>query len=67
MSSRPRDTTDGSPMPAPDRRPLGHARTALRLAPAGAALALLAACTQSGDFGRVRLALGITFSGHVWR
>lgn len=54
MSSRPRDNTDGSPMPAPDRRPLGHARTALRLAPAGAALALLAACTQSGDFGRPR-------------
>jgi len=51
-------------MPAPDRhRPIlvpggdkraHRARRASLLLPAGAALALLAACTQSGDFGRPR-------------
>ncbi|MCJ2091811.1 hypothetical protein MKK67_04730 [Methylobacterium sp. J-072] len=51
-------------MPVPDRpRPnvppkagtrTNRTRKASRLLPAGAALALLAACTQSGDFGRPR-------------
>lgn len=54
MSHRPRAATDGSPMSAPDRRPFDRARRAMRLGPVGAALAVLAACTQSGDFGRPR-------------
>ncbi|WP_457106181.1 hypothetical protein [Methylobacterium sp. P5_C11] len=37
-----------------DARRSRPARLAARLAPLGAALALLAACTQSGDFGRPR-------------
>jgi hypothetical protein len=39
-------------MPIPNRPRLGHLRSAARLLPAATALALLAACTQSGDFGR---------------
>lgn len=39
-------------MPFPNRRRLGPLRSAARQLPAGVALALLAACTQSGDFGR---------------
>jgi hypothetical protein len=41
-------------MPVPDCRRLTRLRTAGRRLSAGAALALLASCTQSGDFGRPR-------------
>ncbi|MDP4004052.1 hypothetical protein [Methylobacterium sp. NEAU K] len=41
-------------MPAADRQRLSCLRTAARILPAGTALALLAACTQTGDFGRPR-------------
>ena len=41
-------------MPIPDRPRHGRPRTAAGLLPVGAALALLAACTQNGDFGRPR-------------
>ncbi|MCJ2050451.1 hypothetical protein [Methylobacterium sp. J-070] len=41
-------------MPVPDRPPHGRRRHTARLLPTGAALALLAACTQTGDFGRPR-------------
>jgi hypothetical protein len=41
-------------MPVPDRRRLARLRTLACFLSTGAALALLAACTQSGDFGRPR-------------
>ncbi|MFB0492311.1 hypothetical protein ABIE45_004897 [Methylobacterium sp. OAE515] len=54
MPGRPRDVSHGSLMPVPDRRRVTRFRTAACLLPTGIALALLAACTQSGDFGRPR-------------
>jgi hypothetical protein len=41
-------------MPIPDRPRHGRFRTAASLLPTAATLALLAACTQTGDFGRPR-------------
>jgi hypothetical protein len=54
MTGRSRDGIAGFAMPAVLDRPIGLLRKASRSLPVGAALALLAACTQNGDFGRPR-------------